>query len=186
MVLCTDIETDIKSGPNGAVSGSKWACRETFVSVVLSNLPIIVPLIRSAASKIGISVLFSTIGRPSKSQPLSSKRDTGHELQKRSGHRHPLSIPGGTAWDSDEHILAQEDGTNVSSESSVKRNKYREQRPSEDDGFAKQITVVQETVIRSDPARDQSMPSSPHEHQRDESFSNFKSTVTSGSASRRW
>ncbi|OKL61462.1 hypothetical protein UA08_03087 [Talaromyces atroroseus] len=180
----------LTSGPDGAVSGSKWACRETFVSIVLSNLPIISPLIRTCANKIGLSVLFSSTGRPSRSHPLSSKRDTGHELRKRSEHSHPLSIPGTTAWDSDEHILAQQDGINTNSESSTYRNKHHGQRQSEENGFPKQITVVQETVIRNDPMTDQSIPSpgarDGEERHRSNSFSNFNSTITSGLPQHRW
>ncbi|KAL4959768.1 uncharacterized protein BDV14DRAFT_184071 [Aspergillus stella-maris] len=53
------------SGANGAIEGSKWACRESFVSIVVSNLPIIQPLIRRGASKLGLSGLFSNSGGPS-------------------------------------------------------------------------------------------------------------------------
>ncbi|PWY76078.1 hypothetical protein BO94DRAFT_559431 [Aspergillus sclerotioniger CBS 115572] len=44
----------LMAGPNGAITGSEWACRETFVSVIVSNLPIIQPLIRKGAGRIGL------------------------------------------------------------------------------------------------------------------------------------
>ncbi|KAJ1323577.1 hypothetical protein MN608_10821 [Microdochium nivale] len=52
----------ITAGPEGAVSGSQWACREIFVSAVVSNLPVIQPLLRKLASRTGLSVLFSRSG----------------------------------------------------------------------------------------------------------------------------
>ncbi|GAB1206415.1 hypothetical protein APSETT445_005102 [Aspergillus pseudonomiae] len=104
--------TIMTSGPDGAVSGSKWACRETFVSIVVANLPIIQPLIRRGAQKVGLSGLFSSSGGPSsygrhrtQSFPLGSR----NQPSKRS--RHPLSIPNNTtAWGSDEHILVEGSG----------------------------------------------------------------------------
>ncbi|KKA25460.1 hypothetical protein T310_0484 [Rasamsonia emersonii CBS 393.64] len=121
----------LKSGPDGAVAGSQWACRETFVSIVVSNLPIIQPLIRKGAVKIGLSALFSSYVRTSQKNPLSSKEhQSGHELRKRNPH--PLSIPKGTAWGSDEHILEQGENNG-------------QPEPS------KEITVIQETVIESEP-----------------------------------
>lgn len=51
-----------QAGPDGAASGSRWACRETFVAIVVTNLLIIYPLIRQGARKIGLSALFSTKG----------------------------------------------------------------------------------------------------------------------------
>ncbi|KKY20693.1 hypothetical protein UCRPC4_g04160 [Phaeomoniella chlamydospora] len=101
----------LTAGPNGAVSGSRWACRETFVSIVVSNLPIIQPLIRKAADKIGLSAMFSSSGRPSQSHPLGSKdAHSGFELRRKAAH--PLSLTSkakgtGTAWGSDEHILGE-------------------------------------------------------------------------------
>jgi hypothetical protein len=143
----TDTKTCKQSGPDGAVQGSKWACRETFVSIAVANLPIIFPLIRSCANKIGLSALFSSSGRPSNSHPLSSKRATGHELRSRSTKRHhPLSIPGGTAWDSDEHIL---NNNHVHVSSNTLENGDRKSddhaKPKGGIGITKEVTIVQES-----------------------------------------
>ncbi|KAH7025241.1 uncharacterized protein B0I36DRAFT_332794 [Microdochium trichocladiopsis] len=81
----------ITAGPEGAVSGSQWACREIFVSAVVSNLPVIQPLLRKLASHTGLSILFSRSGGRSgkngahdgasggsgKSYPLSENPRTG-------------------------------------------------------------------------------------------------------------
>lgn len=134
--------TILKSGPDGAVTGSKWACRETFVSIVVSNLPVIQPLIRKCADKIGLSALFSTYARPSRNYPLASKEPqaaAGREHRNRPSH--PLSIPKGTAWGSDEHILAEGENNNINNDGQPGPTPT----PS-----AKEITVVQETVVKSE------------------------------------
>ncbi|ETS79327.1 hypothetical protein PFICI_09180 [Pestalotiopsis fici W106-1] len=67
----------ITSGPEGAVSGSEWACRETFVAIVVANLPIIQPLIRRGASKLGLSGMFSKSTKMGRSHPLGSQDGNG-------------------------------------------------------------------------------------------------------------
>ncbi|KAJ5349401.1 hypothetical protein N7541_007128 [Penicillium brevicompactum] len=125
--------TIMSNSPDGAVAGSKWACRETFVSIVVSNLPIIQPLIRRGFKKIGLSQLFSSSGKNSQSYPLSTSR--GLQTLTNRGDRDKKSKMSGagpshmqtSAWGSDEHILAQSE-------------------PS-----SKDITVVSETVVQSEP-----------------------------------
>ncbi|KAL2839631.1 hypothetical protein BJY01DRAFT_250360, partial [Aspergillus pseudoustus] len=77
--------TIITAGADGAVSGSKWACRESFVSIVVSNLPIIQPLIRRGASKIGLSGLFSNSGPSSYQGPSGRRRGESHQLTSGTG-----------------------------------------------------------------------------------------------------
>ena len=112
------------------MEGSKWACRETFVSIIVSNLPIIQPLIRRGFKKIGLSQLFSSSGKNSQSYPLSSHGL--HTLTNRGDKKSKTNAAGpshlqASAWGSDEHILA-------------------ESEPS-----SKDITVVSETVVQSEP-----------------------------------
>lgn len=121
--------------PDGAVSGSKWACRETFVSIIVSNLPIIQPLIRKGFRKVGLSHVFSSSGKTS-GQPyqLSSRgglktltnRGEGDTKKSKTNTAAPTHMQS-SAWGSDEHILAQSE-------------------PS-----SKDITVVSETVVHSEP-----------------------------------
>lgn len=93
------------------MSGSAWACRETFVAIIVTNLPIIQPLIRKGASMIGLSVLFS---RQTKSNGESHQLRSSEMGGSRFGTRrtqtrtHPLSVPQPTAWGSDEHILPED------------------------------------------------------------------------------
>ncbi|KAH8883761.1 hypothetical protein GQ53DRAFT_882264 [Thozetella sp. PMI_491] len=100
----------LTAGSDGAISGSQWACRETFVSIVITNLPIIQPLIRAVADKVGLSALISKSSRQASSHPLGSK-DRGtqaFELSKKDVDSKVLSKSQSSAWDSDEHILRQD------------------------------------------------------------------------------
>ncbi|KAJ5467565.1 hypothetical protein N7475_005317 [Penicillium sp. IBT 31633x] len=125
--------TIMNNRPDGALEGSKWACRETFVSIVVSNLPIIQPIIRKGCRKIGLSNLFSSSGKQSQSYPLSShglktltnrgERDTKKSKASAAAPSHMQA----SAWGSDEHILGPD-------------------KPS-----SKDITVVSETVVQSEP-----------------------------------
>ncbi|KAJ5243113.1 uncharacterized protein N7469_001440 [Penicillium citrinum] len=124
--------TIVSSGPDGASAGSKWACRETFVSIVVSNLPIIQPLLRRGFKKIGLASFFSSSAKPSgHSYPLSGlktltnrgDRDTKKSKVNTAAPSHMQA----SAWGSDEHILTEPDHT------------------------SKDITVVSETVVQSEP-----------------------------------
>ncbi|KAI0012720.1 hypothetical protein F4779DRAFT_566594 [Xylariaceae sp. FL0662B] len=129
------------SGPEGAVSGSQWACRETFVAIVVANLPILQPLIRQGASKIGLSALFSRTSRAGTSQPLGSGDPSrGYQLNSRRKAPHPLSIPQTNAWGSDEHILGED-------------QKQAGQTHSKDIVVNQEISISSETVPSVDAAQ---------------------------------
>ncbi|KAM5346021.1 hypothetical protein ACJ41O_011882 [Fusarium nematophilum] len=103
--------TILSSGPEGAASGSSWACRETFVAIIVTILPIIQPLIRKGASMIGLSVLFSRQTKSNgESHQLRSSEIDGSRFgtRKTRTQTHPLSVPQPTAWGSDEHILPKD------------------------------------------------------------------------------
>ncbi|KAL3460872.1 hypothetical protein BJX64DRAFT_173943 [Aspergillus heterothallicus] len=94
--------TILTAGANGAVSGSKWACRESFVSITVSNLPIIQPLIRRGASKIGLSALFSNSGpssyqgAPSGGGRTGGRRGESHQLASGTNHNSKTGTGMGT------------------------------------------------------------------------------------------
>lgn len=105
----------------------------------MANLPIIQPLLRKGASKIGLSVLFSSARggtgsygrRRGESYPLASREGNTQTATKKSRTR--LSVHEGTitaGYGSDEEGLV---GTG-------KKGKMRD------------ITVTQETVIETEPA----------------------------------
>ncbi|KAI0185514.1 hypothetical protein EV127DRAFT_396756 [Xylaria flabelliformis] len=89
----------LTAGQQGAISGSQWAVRETFVAAVIGNLPASQPLFRAWASKVGLSGIFSR-SDPSRGQshPLSS-------MDKSKKRKAPISHYTGTAWASDERIV---------------------------------------------------------------------------------
>ncbi|KAL4763822.1 uncharacterized protein BDW70DRAFT_171914 [Aspergillus foveolatus] len=84
----------ITAGPNGAIEGSKWACRESFVSIIVSNLPILQPLIRRYASKIGLSGLFSNSGGKGSSYKYGGGRGKGTSRRREGDY--PLTSVTGT------------------------------------------------------------------------------------------
>ena len=43
----------VQAGANGAQQAGSWAVRETFVAVIIGNIPMIQPLFTSAAKKLG-------------------------------------------------------------------------------------------------------------------------------------
>ncbi|SPO06173.1 related to integral membrane protein PTH11 [Cephalotrichum gorgonifer] len=102
------------AGLTGAIDGSQWACRETFVAIVVTNLPIIHPIIRKGAKKIGLSALFSRSRDNGQSHELRSKGTGIGRFGGSSNAKTTLSRPGitpqTTAWGSDEDILSQQAG----------------------------------------------------------------------------
>ncbi|KAK4232986.1 hypothetical protein C8A03DRAFT_39341 [Achaetomium macrosporum] len=96
----------LTSGPEGAVTGSSWAIREEFVSIVVSNLPILHAPIRALCKKIGLGALFSTHNTtktPYEGRTIGGGAGNSYALRstKPSGNRTV------TAWDSDEQILCE-------------------------------------------------------------------------------
>lgn len=100
------------------------------MSIIVSNLPIVQPIIRKGFSKVGLSGLFSTSGRGANSHtyPLSSQGLQTTNKDKKKNNKPPYQ-PETTAWGSDEHILRNEN----------------------DNSKTNDITVVSETVIQSEP-----------------------------------
>lgn len=96
-----------------------WACRETFVAIIVTNLPIVHPLLRQLAKFVGLEALSGKSKSQSQSYPLQSTEGTEQRKNKsRSKHVHPLSIPNDTAWASDEHILPADGGEKSTSNNS--------------------------------------------------------------------
>lgn len=129
----------LQSGPDGAVSGSSWACRETFVAIIVTNLPIVHPLLRSAARALSLGSLISSRHSKSRSQsyPLQSNVGIEHKNTSRKSRQHPLSLPDNTAWGSDEHILPVASADNSTSKEA-----------------GGGIVVAQEVSVRSESAQE--------------------------------
>ncbi|CAG8018255.1 unnamed protein product [Penicillium nalgiovense] len=109
----------LTAGANGAQQAGSWACRETFIAVVIGNIPMIYPLVRRFTRRAGLYISSrggsqSYPGYPA--YPLSdadADADTGGGgggsgggYARRKKFRHPLSIPD-TQWNttSDEQMI---------------------------------------------------------------------------------
>ncbi|KAK0714757.1 hypothetical protein B0H67DRAFT_221609 [Lasiosphaeris hirsuta] len=119
ILRCTSILTlgDIDPAQSGY-----WSVRESFVSVVLTNMPMVYPLVKRFFER-GLS---SISGSHSATQAESTH---GYRLGSHSGRKanqthnskHPLSIPNETCWGSEENIVensnadAKTTGTTTSS-----------------------------------------------------------------------
>lgn len=97
----------MQAGPNGAEQAGSWACRETFVAVVIGNVPMIYPLFRRAARRAGIFFTTRAGSQGYTAYPLSDGDTSNTGYSKRRRFRHPLSIPGDTQWNtvSDEQMI---------------------------------------------------------------------------------
>ncbi|KAJ5171008.1 uncharacterized protein N7500_003791 [Penicillium coprophilum] len=95
----------LTAGANGAQQAGSWACRETFVAVVIGNIPMIYPLMRRFTKRAGLYISSRGGSQSYPGYPLSDA-DTGG-YAKRKKFRHPLSIPGDTQWNtiSDEQMI---------------------------------------------------------------------------------
>ncbi|KAJ5207532.1 hypothetical protein N7491_001839 [Penicillium cf. griseofulvum] len=100
----------LTAGANGAQQAGSWACRETFVAVIIGNIPMIYPLVRRFTKRAGIYI-SSKGGSQSypgyQGYPLSDADTGGGGYPRRKKFRHPLSIPGDTQWNtiSDEQMI---------------------------------------------------------------------------------
>ncbi|PLB49145.1 hypothetical protein P170DRAFT_455878 [Aspergillus steynii IBT 23096] len=130
----------VTAGANGAQQAGSWACRETFVAVIIGNAPMIYPLFRRMARRAGwyISTTYGHGGNTSQSYPLSEGdgKQASHDAEstaqsRKKKFRHPLSIPD-TQWGEWERLSGDGD---------------------EKEG----ITVVRETIVRSKDRRDSSI-----------------------------
>lgn len=133
----------------GAQQAGSWAVRETFVAVIIGNIPMIYPAARRAIRTISESATFRSL---SNSQQANSKADHAGDFhnapngsldpnrKKFGGGRsmHPLTTMGGlTVSNSQEHIVKVENN----GETSPDRHSGRSSK----DG----IYVVTETIIQA-------------------------------------
>lgn len=101
----TDSVFLFQAGANGAEQAGSWACRETFVAVVIGNVPMIYPLFRRLARRAG---LYITTKSGTQSYPAYQLSDgDGSGYPKRKKFLHPLSLPADTQRNtvSDEQMI---------------------------------------------------------------------------------
>lgn len=137
---------------NGAQAAGSWACRETFVAVVIGNIPMIYPLTRRGVEKVYSMAGASRYGRTSHSNgdqydgdslPLKSSVNKP-ERQRKNRSVHALS----TTWNDDLAI----DGWDSERSHSISHPKShsRDVSTAEAREDLKGIQVTRETVLRSE------------------------------------
>ncbi|KAL8885014.1 MAG: hypothetical protein Q9215_007063 [Flavoplaca cf. flavocitrina] len=95
----------LTAGASGAAQAGQWAIRETFIAVVVGNLPMLYTLWQRLA-QLGTNSFSRSSDK--KSYPLGSYRTGGSSRlggKKPKKFKHPLSMPNDTAMDSDERIV---------------------------------------------------------------------------------
>ncbi|KAJ5542763.1 hypothetical protein N7535_005187 [Penicillium sp. DV-2018c] len=137
----------LTAGANGAQQAGSWSCRETFVAVVIGNVPMIYPMIRRATRRAGLYLSTRSREEGYPGYPLS-EGDTGGGAgysSRRRKFRHPLSIPD-TQWNmtSDEQMILptsrQQPPTCTAGEADWETHSH---------GSQSGIKVVHETIIQS-------------------------------------
>ncbi|KAI1761546.1 hypothetical protein GGR53DRAFT_22665 [Hypoxylon sp. FL1150] len=97
----------LQAGADGAVTGSEWACRETFVAIVVTNLPIIQPFFRKAAARIGSSAPFTKATRSTDNYAPENGQLGGIIGMCQERGTHPPSLPRSSSIASDQSTLIQ-------------------------------------------------------------------------------
>ncbi|KAI1737232.1 hypothetical protein F4680DRAFT_451047 [Xylaria scruposa] len=98
----------LTAGPEGAVSGSQWAIRETFVAAIVGNLPASQSLFRSWATKVRMLSSSHSTGGP-------SHRLTSVDRDKE-GRGMPISHHTAMAWAGEEHSIGGQGSPQFSSQ----------------------------------------------------------------------
>ncbi|KAI4102007.1 MAG: hypothetical protein L6R37_004672 [Teloschistes peruensis] len=80
----------LTAGVNGAQQAGSWAVRETFVAVVIGNLPMIHPLFARTITKISSSISASRSSKPSKAD--GSRSISLKAFSKKPRTANPLSV----------------------------------------------------------------------------------------------
>ncbi|KAI5466821.1 hypothetical protein BGZ63DRAFT_409971 [Mariannaea sp. PMI_226] len=103
----------LHGGPEGTQLAGEWSCRESFVAVIVTNIPVLMPFIIRLLHKARAQYL-GCIGSASDGTPNAVKTHNAVTLntiggggRKRDTFRHPLSIPDDTLFErfgSDEEV----------------------------------------------------------------------------------
>jgi hypothetical protein len=109
-----DIDSRVQQDPvNGALLAGSWAVRETFIAVVVTNLPMIVSVVKGALTSV-IGTVMSGMRSSSKDEYLRRKVLTigggggsGHSWRKGSGPPTANPITDLTYTESQEHIVGE-------------------------------------------------------------------------------
>ncbi|RTE69242.1 hypothetical protein BHE90_016379 [Fusarium euwallaceae] len=98
----------LSGGAEGPRWAATWSCRESFVAMLVTNLPILIPWIRHGVRRVRASLGCSTHGGPGlgRTPPCVEESADGFQLTTIGGERrnkapfkHPLSLPGTTFYE---------------------------------------------------------------------------------------
>lgn len=95
-----------QAGVNGPQQAGVWSIRESFIAVVVGNLPMLYTLLQRIQQSAPASFKKSSGRRsdPSGSYRTGGSSKAGRKVKK---FRHPLSMPNDTAMDSDEQFVLE-------------------------------------------------------------------------------
>ncbi|KAI9673615.1 MAG: hypothetical protein M1817_002252 [Caeruleum heppii] len=136
----------LTAGANGAQQAGSWACRETFVAVVIGNIPMIYPLFTRCMRKLGATQMFSSHGLSDQSGSSLGKPRFERKSSGKPRFLHPLSTTNATASDSNDRIIemgpvpTSKDGINITTETAVDvtaASSRQENRPYDNYSYAK-------------------------------------------------
>ncbi|KAL9018864.1 MAG: hypothetical protein Q9185_003835 [Variospora sp. 1 TL-2023] len=96
----------LTAGVNGPQQAGVWSIRESFIAVVVGNLPMLYTLLQRIQQSPPASFKKSSGRRsdPSGSYRTGGSSKAGRKVKK---FRHPLSMPNDTAMDSDEQFVLE-------------------------------------------------------------------------------
>lgn len=144
--------------PDGPELAGAWSCRESFIAVFISNVPVIYPIVYKAFQAMKTTAYSHSRSR---SQGGIGASDNGKDgvrfkmgtlsarSKKKDKFQHPLSLPGDTLYTrfgSEEDIIGS-DGSDGRSMKSTKADKKRESRVP-NNPFS-QVTVTREVDVRN-------------------------------------
>lgn len=134
-----------QAGANGAEQAGSWACRETFVAVVIGNIPMIYPLVRRLARRAGGLLTTKSGSQSYPAYPLSDGDGSGYAKRKK--FRHPLSLPADSQWNtvSDEQMILPTSRQQAPTCTAGEGNWETDSHTSQGGG----IKVVRETIVHS-------------------------------------
>lgn len=95
-----------QSGPAGAQQAGSWSCRESFIAVCVSNIPVVYPTVARIYHRMGSSTIVSKISGPANSYQLSPTKERAHRKKLS-----PYSIPDDTVLASSDRIAMVPNGS---------------------------------------------------------------------------
>lgn len=141
----------IKDPVNGAQAAGSWACRETFVAVVIGNIPMIYPLTRRGVEKMYSMAGASKYGRSQRSNAYEGEGDSlplKSSLSKPAREGKHRSIHALPTWNDDQAIegWGSERSGSINNTRSHSRNTSAVETREDLGG----IQVTRETILHSE------------------------------------